>query len=86
MDAITIDANHDAEASRELCIKACDDSGTALVKLPFGVDWIGSNVLSVVVFAWSAAAPNASLPNRFNEHEVPIVGSPFRVRYSRLAL
>ena len=86
MDAITIDANHDADASRALCIKACDDNGTALVKLPFGVDLLGSNVLSVVVFAWSAAAPIAYLPNRFNEHEIPIVGPPFRVRYSRLAL
>ena len=86
MDAITIDANHDADASRALCIKACDDNGTALVKLPFGVDLLGSNVLSVVVFAWSAAAQNAYLPNRFNEHEIPIVGPPFRLRYSRLAL
>ena len=76
----------DADASKESCLKACDDGSNAQIKLQTGVDLTDPGLAPFVVFAWSATIPVASASGRFDERQVPVVGPPFRVRYSRLTL
>ena len=84
--AITVDHDDDADASKESCLKACDDGSNAQIKLQTGVDLTDSGLAPFVVFAWNAATPVASAPSRFDELQVPVVGPPFRLRYPRLTL
>ena len=86
-DAIAVDHDDDdADASKESCLKACDDGSNGPIKLQTGVDWTDPGLAPFVVFAWIATTPIASAPRRFDELLVPAVGPPFRLRYSRLTL
>ena len=85
-DAIAVDHDDDADASKESCLKACDDGSNGPVKLQAGVDLTDPGLAPFVLFAWVATTPVASAPNRFDELQVPVVGPPFRLRYSRLTL
>lgn len=85
-EAITVDHDDDAGASKESCLKACDDGSNAQIKLQTGVDLTDPGLAPFVVFAWAATTPVASAPSRFDEFQVPAVGPPFRLRYSRLTL
>lgn len=85
-DANVDDHDDDADASKESCLKACDDGSNAQIKLQTGVDLIDPGLAPFVVFAWNEATPVASAPSRFDELQVPVVGPPFRLRYSRLTL
>lgn len=76
----------DADASKESCLKACDDGSNAQIKLQTGVDLTNPGLAPFVVFAWDATSPVASVPGWFDELQVPIVGPPFRLRYARLTL
>ena len=86
-DAITVDHDDDdADASKESCLKACDDGSNAQIKLQTGVDLTDPGLAPFVVFAWDATPRVASVPGWFDELQVPVVGPPFRLRYARLTL
>ena len=84
--AIDIEHDDDADVSKKSCLKACDDGANAQIKLQTGVDLTGPGLMPFVVFAWNAATPVASASSRFDDLQVPVVGPPFRLRYSRLTL
>lgn len=86
IDAVADEHDDDADASKESCLKACDDGSNAQIKLQTGVDLTDPGLAPFVVFAWNATLPVASAPSRFDELQVPVVGPPFRLRYSRLTL
>ena len=81
-----IDYDDDADASKESCLKACDDGSNAQIKLQTGVDLTDPGLAPFVVFAWKATTAVASVRGWFDELQVPVVGPPFRLRYSRLTL
>jgi len=85
-DAVAEDHDDDADASKESCLKACDDGSNAQIKLQTGVDLTDPGLAPFVAFAWAATTPVASAPSWFEELQVPVVGPPFRLRYSRLTL
>lgn len=85
-DPIAVDHDDDANASKESCLKACDDGSNVQIKLQAGVDLTDPGLPPFFAFAWNASTPVASAPSRFDELQVPVVGPPFRLRYSRLAL
>lgn len=85
-DAVAVDHDDDADASKESCLKACDDGSNAQIKLQTGVDLTDPGLAPFVVFAWASTTPVASAPGWFDELQVPVVGPPFRLRYSRLTL
>ncbi len=85
-DVIEVDHDDDTDASKESCLKACDDGSNAQIKLPTGVDLTDPGPAPFAVFAWNEAASVASAPSRFDALQGPIVGPPFRLRYSRLTL
>jgi len=85
-DAIAVDHDDDTDASKESCLKACDDGSNAQIKLQTGVDLTDPGLAPFVVFAWDATTPVATVPGWFDELQVPVVGPPFRLRYSRLTL
>ena len=80
------DHDDDADGSKEACLKTCDDGSNAPVKLKASFDLSDPGLAPVVAIAWNAAIPAVSAPYRLNDLQPPIVGPPFRVRYSRLAL
>jgi len=85
-DAIAVDHDDDADASRESCLKACDDGSNGPIKLQTWLDRTDPGLAPFVVFAWIATTPIAAEPSRFDELQVPVVGPPFRLRYPRLTL
>ena len=83
----TVDGHHDdSDTSRPSCLKVCDAGSNAPVKLQSGFDLTDPGMAPVVSIVWNAAVPVVSGPCRMFELQPPIVGPPFRVRYSRLAL
>ena len=84
--AVEDDDGDDRDGSKESCLKACDDGANAQVKLQTGTDLTDPGLAPFVVIVWNTATPIASLPNRYDILQVPIVGPPFRLRYSRLTL
>ena len=85
-DAVTVDQDGDANASKESCVKACDDGSNAQIKLQTGVDLTDPAPAPFVVFAWNAATPVVSAQSRFDDLRAPAMGPPFGPRYSRLTL
>ena len=85
-DAIAVDHDNHAEASKESCLKACDDGSNGPIKLQTGVGLTDPGLAPFVVFAWIATTPIASEPSRFDELHVLVVGPPLRLRYARLTL
>ena len=85
--AVTVDDDgDDQDSSKESCLKACGDGANAQVKLQAGADLTDPGQAPFVVIAWNAATAVASVPNLYDILQVPIVGPPFRTRYSRLTL
>ena len=84
--AVATDHDDDEDASKDSCLKACDDGSNAQIKLQTGVDLIDPGLVPFVVFAWAATPSFASAPSWFEELQAPVVGPPFRLRYSRLTL
>jgi hypothetical protein len=85
-DSIAVDHDNGANASKESCLKACDDGLNAQIKLQAGVDPTDPGLAPFVVFAWNAVTPIASAPSRLDDLQIRVVGPPFRLRYSRLTL
>ena len=86
IDAVADDHDDDADASKDSCLKACDDGSNGQIKLQTGVDLTDPGLAPFLVFAWNATLPVASAQGPFDELQVPVVGPPFRLRYSRLTL
>lgn len=90
--AVTVDGDGDGDdadrdESREPCLKVCDDGASAQVKLQAGVDLTDpGRVAPLNAFTRNTGTSIVSIPNRYEILQVPIVGPPCRVRYSRLAL
>ena len=80
------DDGTDQDSSKESCLKVCDDGANAQIKLQAGVDMTDPGLAPFVAIAWNAAIAVASVSNRYDILRVPIVGPPFRTRYSRLTL
>lgn len=80
------DDDADRDGPRESCLKVCDDGANAQVKLQASVDLIDPGLAPLIVFAWNTKTSIVSVPNRYDILQVPIVGPPFRVRYSRLTV
>ena len=82
-------ANHHGESdtSKASCLKVCGDGSQTLRNAHSGVDQTGLGPAPLVAtLSWSASAQLSSVPRRLGELQPPVVGPPFRVRYSRLAL
>lgn len=80
------DHEDDLDASKESCLKACDDGANAPVKLQASADLADPGLAPYVTTTWNAMASVAMVPCRFDVLWVPVVGPPLRVRYSRLTL
>ena len=79
-------AEHDSDVPKSACLKVCDDGSKATVKLQTSSDLPDPGMPPVVAIVWDAATPVACAPCAMNDLRPPMVGPPFRVRYSRLAL
>lgn len=85
--AVAVDDDvDDQHGAKESCLKACDDGANAQVKLQAGADLTDPGLAPFVVIVWNAATAVASVSNHYDILQVPIVGPPFRTRYSRLTL
>ena len=80
--ALESDERH-ADVPKDACLKVCDDRSKAPVKLKTSSDLLDPGMPPVVALA---ATPVACAPCEMGDLQPPIVGPPFRVRYSRLAL
>ena len=78
--------NSDPDASKQACLKACDDGTRTVPKAYASVEQVDPGPPPLVATLWVARAHAAPAPGRLDELAVPIVGPPLRVRYSRLAL
>ena len=77
----------DSDAPRQSCLKACDDGTKALPKAQAGVDQTDPGPAPLVATLWAGAAAQPVLALRqLDALQVPLVGPPLRVRFSRLAL
>jgi hypothetical protein len=69
------------------CPKVREAGSNAPVKLQAGFDLTAPDMAPLVVIVWNAAAPVVSGASRLVDlRQPPVVGLPFRVRYSRLTL
>ena len=76
----------DSDSTKESCLKVCDDGTHTLPKAYSGVDHTDPGPAPLVVTLWTGLPNVVSAPRRLDDLAIPIVGLPFRVRYSRLAL
>ncbi len=81
-------ASHDGDSdtSKEACLKACDDGTRTMPRAQCSVDQTDPGPAPLVAILWRAALPVVLAARRIDDVQVHIVGPPFRVRYSRLAL
>ncbi len=76
----------DPDASKEACLKACDDGTRTAPKAYAGVEQVDPGPPPLVARLWVTSTHIAPAPRRLDALAIPIVGPPLRVRYSRLAL
>ena len=83
-----VDSGHHngADSTKESCLKVCNDGTHALPKACSGIDHVDPGPAALVATLWTATPPVFSALGRPDELAIPLVGPPFRVRYSRLAL
>lgn len=75
-----------SDDSKEWCLKVCDDATHTLTSAASGVDHTDPGPASLFATLWTGSPLLVSVSHRPDEWAIPIVGPPFRVRYSRLAL
>lgn len=80
------DHDGDSDAARESCLKTCDDGSNAPVKLQISPDLSDPGMAPLVAIVWDSSTSTASMSSSLDDLQPPIVGPPFRVRYSRLTL
>ncbi len=73
-------------SSKESCLKACDDGSHTLLKAYSALDHADPGPAPLVTTLWAAAVPVVLAFSLIDGLQIPVVGPPFRVRYSRLAL
>ena len=76
----------DSNSTKESCLKVCDDGTHTLFKAGSGVDHTDPGPPPLVTTLWTGSPHVVSAPRRLDDLAIPILGPPFRVRYSRLAL
>ena len=74
------------DASMAPCLKVCDDSSRALVKLQLLFDWADPDPALTDSMLWAAALPLVSVQRHMDTPPAATSEPPVRVRYSRLAL
>lgn len=81
-------AGHSGESdpAKESCLKSCDGSTQALPKAQAGVDQSDPGPAPLVTTLWTASTQPVLASRQFDKLQLPAVGPPLRVRYSRLAL
>ena len=84
----SVSAGHhdDFDSTKESCLKVCDDGEHTLPSATSGVDHTDPGPALLVATLWTRSQDVVPAPCRFDDSAIPIVGPPFRVRYSRLAL
>ena len=80
------DHDDDSDKSRESCLKACDDGARSLTNAYPGIDQTDPGPAPLVAILWTGSPQLLSVSHQSDDQAKPIVGPPFRVRYSRLAL
>ena len=76
----------DSDSAKESCLKVCDNGTHTLPNAYSGVDHTDPGPAPLVATLWTGSPHVVSAPRRLDDLAIPIVGPPFRVRYSRLAL
>ena len=76
----------DSDNSKESCLKVCDDGTRTLPKANAAVDPTDPDLALFVTTLWAASTHDVRAPRLYHRRQAPVVGPPFRVRYSRLAL
>ena len=76
----------DSNPAKESCLKSCDVGTQALPKAQAGADQSDPGPAPLVTTLRAVSTKPAPASRQRNELQVPIVGPPLRVRYSRLAL
>jgi hypothetical protein len=85
---LDVGAGHhdDSDSAKESCLKVCDDGTHTLPKAGSGVDHNDPGPAPWISTLWTGSSQVVSAPRRADDSAIPIVGTPLRVRYSRLAL
>lgn len=76
----------DPDSSKESCLKSCDEGSHTLLKASSGIDHADPGPAPLVTTLWPAAPPITLAFSGIDGLQIPILGPPLRVRYSRLAL
>ena len=76
----------DSGDSKESCLKVCDDAAHTLTNASPGFDHADPGPAPLFATLWTGLPLLASVSHRPDDWAIPLVGPPFRVRYSRLAL
>jgi hypothetical protein len=76
----------DSDSTKESCLKVCDDGTHTLPSAYSSVDHTDPGPAPLVATLWTGSPQVVSALRRLGDLAIPIVGPPFRVRYSRLAL
>ena len=82
----TPNADDELDISVAPCLKACDDSSQALIKLKAFVDWADRDPALTDSMLWAAAIQVTSSHRHLDSSVSATSKPPVRVRYSRLAL
>ena len=76
----------DSDRSKESCLKVCDDGTHTLPNACASIDHTDPGPAPLVATLWAGSRHVVAAPHRPDDLAIPVVGPPFRVRYSRLAL
>ena len=82
----TPNADDELDISVAPCLKVCDDSSQALIKLKAFVDWADRDPALTDSMLWAAAIQVTSAHRHLDSSVSATSEPPVRVRYSRLAL
>ena len=76
----------DSGDSKESCLRVCDDAAHTLTNAYPDVDHADPGPAPLFATLWIGSPLLVSVSHRPDDWAIPLVGPPFRVRYSRLAL
>ena len=76
----------DSDSGKESCLKVCADGTHTLPNASSGSDHTDPGPAPLVATLWTGSPHVVATPRRLDDLAIAIVGPPFRVRYSRLAL
>ena len=76
----------DSDSDKESCLKVCDDGTHTLPNASSGGNHTDPGPAPLVATLWTGSPHVVATPRRLDDLAIAIVGPPFRVRYSRLAL